>query len=108
MFFMLRALAFLFGLLFLVFGISGFFPSLMTEDKLFDIFHLNTEQTIFYLITGLIAIWVSFASEFAPRYYFQVFGIISGIVAILGFIYEDSDICTSGPPCACTLLRAGD
>ena len=89
---MLRALAIIFGLLFLAVGIVGFIPSFLKDDMLFNVFHLNKVHSIFKIIAGVIALWVGFTSNPASRAYFEVFGIFFGIEAILGFIYVDRDI----------------
>lgn len=89
---MLRTLAVLFGLVFLALGILGFVPSALKDGDLFGIFRLNLTHNIIHIITGLIALWVGITSEYASKVFFQVFGVVYGVVAILGFVYGDKEI----------------
>jgi len=89
---MLKTLAILFGLLFVVGGCLGFVPSAMQDGDLFGIFHVNAIHNLVHILTGLVALWVAFTGSHATKLFFQIFGIIYGIVAILGFFYGNEDI----------------
>lgn len=89
---MLKTIAIIFGVLFLLIGVLGFIPAASPNGNLFGIFHVNTGHNIIPLIVGIIALWVGFTSEHASHIFFRVFGIIFGILTILGFIYGDRDI----------------
>lgn len=86
---MLRKTAQLFGIILILLGILGFVPGITTNGYLFGIFHVNLVHNLIHLATGVIALFVAMKSESASRSYFQVFGIIYGIVAILGLFYRD-------------------
>jgi hypothetical protein len=49
------------------------------------IFHVNTAHNIVHLLSGLTALACGFAGEAASRSFSIVFGIVYGLVAILGF-----------------------
>jgi hypothetical protein len=89
---MVRALAVIFGLVLVAFGILGFFPEFTPEGHLFGIFHVNTIHNLIHLITGVIAIICAGAGYVASRNFFRIFGVIYGIIAILGFYYGNSPI----------------
>lgn len=84
---MLRAIAIIFGLFFVVIGVSGFIPRLSPNHMLFGIFLVNGVDNIVHLITGILSLWVGFTSTRASRVYFQVFSVIYVIMAIAGFFY---------------------
>jgi len=91
---MLTILVYLFGLVFLAVGILGFVPAASPNEMLLGIFHVNLIHNLIHIVTGVIALAVGFGrcSCCSPRRFFQVFGIIYGLVAILGFWYGDAPI----------------
>lgn len=91
-FFMLKTIAILYGIVFVVGGILGFIPSATPNGLLFGVFHVNALHNVIHLLTGVIAFIVGFSGANASRTFFQVFGIIYAIVALLGFFYVDRDI----------------
>lgn len=88
----LKISAITFGVILIVIGILGFVPQVMENGNLFGLFHVNTAHNIVHLLSGLVALWCGLNSEHASRIYFQVFGIIYGIVALLGLYYQDRNI----------------
>lgn len=89
---MLRTMAIIFGLAFLLVGILGFVPSATPNGMLLGIFHVNMIHNIIHLVTGAIALWVGLQSAHSARQFFRIFGIIYAAVTVLGFIYGDKDI----------------
>lgn len=83
---MLKTLAIIFGIFFILFGILGFIPSVAPMNMLFGVFSANALLNIVYLISGIIALWTGFTSTHASKLYFQIFGIIYALITILGFI----------------------
>jgi hypothetical protein len=89
---MLKTFAIIFGLILLIIGIAGFVPSLNPRGLLLGIFHVNLAHNILHLATGLIAILCGFASLEVARIYFQIFGVLYALVALLGFYFGNKDI----------------
>ena len=89
---MLKTLAIIFGIIMVIVGILGFIPQATPNGLLFDLFHVNVEHNWIHIITGVVSILCGISSEHASRLYFQIFGIIYGIVAILGYFYGDRPI----------------
>jgi len=85
---MLKKVAIIYGIVFLLIGILGFVPGITVHNMLLGIFHVNVWHNIIHILSGLIAFWVAVTSNRASQIYFQVFGIIYAIVAILGFFYD--------------------
>jgi hypothetical protein len=90
---MLKPAATIFGVAFIVAGVLGFVPGVTTSDgHLLGIFHVNTLHNVIHLASGAIALWVAYASEKAARLYFQIFGVVYALVALLGLLYGNAPI----------------
>lgn len=88
----MRAWAIIYTIVFLIFGIVGFIPQFHVNGRLFALFEENAALNILYLLTGGFALWVSLMSRRWMRLYFQVVGIIYGIIAIGGFALLDREV----------------
>jgi hypothetical protein len=89
---MLQNLAKVFGLVLLAVGIMGFISGFTPDDELLGVFHVDPLHNLIHLGSGAIALWAGYISRHASRMYFQVFGVIYALVAVLGFMAGDSDI----------------
>lgn len=89
---MLKKLAIVFGVVFLVVGVLGFVPALTPNGHLLGLFHVNPLHNVVHLGSGAVALWVGLTSERGAKLYFQIFGLVYAVVAILGFIYGDRPI----------------
>lgn len=89
---MLRTAAKGFGFVLLAMGIMGFIPGLTPDDHLLGVFHVDPLHNLVHLGSGVVALWAGYTSRRASRMYFQVFGIIYGLVAIMGFLAGDNDV----------------
>jgi hypothetical protein len=80
---MINTAAKIFGLVFILIGILGFVPGVTNEHgMLLGLFHVNTAHNIVHLVSGALALMAGFMG--GARVYFQIFGVIYGLVAILG------------------------
>ncbi len=82
---MLRSLAVIFGVAFLVIGIIGFYPQFVDSNNLFGIFRFNFEYRMAHIFSGILGILCGLYSLNASKLYFIIIGIVYGILAILGF-----------------------
>jgi len=82
---MLKTVANLFGIVFLLVGILGFVPGITNDQMLLGIFHVNAAHNVVHLLSGAVALWAGMTSTAYARTYFRVFGIIYALVALLGF-----------------------
>jgi hypothetical protein len=83
---MVKTLGILFGIVFLAVGILGFVPGITTNDMLLNIFHVNAAHSVVHIVSGAIFLFASMSGPAAARLWFQIFGVIYAIVAILGFM----------------------
>lgn len=89
---MLRLAAKIFGAVFLLIGVLGFFPVFTPDGNLLGIFHVNTLHNLVHLASGVVALIAGFSSARYAKMYFQVFGVVYALVAVLGFVYGDNSI----------------
>jgi hypothetical protein len=89
---MLCTAAKIFGAVMLLVGILGFVPGLAPNGHLLGVFHINAAHNFVHILTGAVALWVGYTSEHASKLFFLTFGVIYGLVAILGFIAVDRPV----------------
>ncbi len=88
----MRALALIFGVIFVLMGILGFIPGVSPNQHLFGLFYVNTFHNFLHLISGIIFIWVGVKSARQAILFFLIFGAIYFVVALFGFYYKDRPI----------------
>ena len=86
---MVKTAAVLFGIVFILVGILGFVPGVTNNEMLLGIFHVNAAHNVVHLLSGAVALFAGMASAGAARIYFRVFGVIYGLVAVMGFMMGD-------------------
>ena len=86
---MVKTAAVLFGVVFLLVGILGFVPAVTKDQMLLGIFHVNAAHNVVHLLSGAIALFAGMTSAGAARVYFRVFGVVYGLVAVMGFMMGD-------------------
>lgn len=89
---MLKTVAKIFGVVLIMIGILGFVPAFTPNNHLFGVFHVDTLHNFIHLGSGITALLAGFISVRAARLYFQIFGVIYALVALLGLVYMDNDI----------------
>src|SRR6266545_7987596 len=88
---MIRTAALLFGIVFLLIGILGFVRAVTPDNgMLLGIFHVNTAHNIVHLASGIVFLLCGMAGTGPAQTFFRIFGIIFGVVALLGFFYGDN------------------
>jgi hypothetical protein len=87
-----KTAAIVFGALFLAAGLLGFIPAAAPNGMLFGLLHVNPAHNAVHLLTGAAALWAGLKSVQASRLFFQVFGAVYALVAVLGSFYRDAPI----------------
>jgi len=82
----------MFGVAFLTVGILGSVPFAAPNGMLLGIFHVNTAHNIVHILSGVVALACAAQGYQASKLYFQIFGVVYGLVAILGVFAGDSHI----------------
>ena len=88
---MAKTFGMLFGIVFLALGILGFVPGIATTGAdgmpmLLGIFMVNTTHSVVHIASGVVFLLASMSGAGAARLWFQIFGAIYAVVAILGFM----------------------
>ena len=83
---MVKTMATVFGVVFLLVGVLGFIPGITDNGHLLGIFHVNTAHNIVHILSGAAALVAAGMGLVAARNYFRIFGVIYGLVTILGFL----------------------
>lgn len=86
---MIKTLAWVFGIGFLAVGILGFVPALTPDGHLLGIFEVDPLHNVIHLLSGALALGAVWLGNYA-RLYFQVFGVVYGFVAVVGFLQGDT------------------
>jgi hypothetical protein len=89
---MLTTAAKVFGVVFLVIGVLGFVPQATPDHMLLGVFHVNAFHNLVHIASGAIALFAASRGPRAAQTYFRVFGIVYGLVAVLGFFEGEGEI----------------
>jgi hypothetical protein len=89
---MLRTAARVFGFAFVLVGVLGFVPGITRNQMLLGVFHVNALHNIVHLLSGAAALAAAASSVNASRTFFRVFGVVYGLVAVLGFVAGDRPV----------------
>lgn len=81
---MLRTVASIFGIAFIVAGVLGYSSFFAPNGMLLGIFAVDHMHNMVHIISGVVAL-VSALNEKYARLYLQIFGVVYGLVAALGF-----------------------
>ncbi len=93
-----------FGIIFVLVGILGFIPGITSNGHLLGIFEVNTLHNIIHLLTGIIALMVA-GDHMKSKSFFKIFGVVYGIVTIVGFLQGDNVLGLFGVNMADNLLH---
>jgi hypothetical protein len=89
---MLKKIALVFGVVFVAVGLLGFVPAAAPEGHLLGLFHINPLHNVVHIASGAVALWAGLTNERNAKLYFQIFGVVYALVAVLGFVYGDQPI----------------
>ncbi|MFH1473237.1 MAG: DUF4383 domain-containing protein [bacterium] len=76
----------LFGWIFLVLGILGFFSNPIIGSGIGAWFHTDFNHNLVHLITGLIFLWVAYRATVKTADTLKVFGVVYLVIAVLGWL----------------------
>ena len=86
---MVQKLAWVFGIVFLAVGVLGFVPGITTDGMLLGLFMVGGLHNVIHLVSGLAALAAAWGL-YSSRLYFQVFGVVYGLVTVVGFVQGDT------------------
>lgn len=83
---MAQKLAWVFGIVLTLVGVLGFVPGITTDGMMLGIFEVDTLHNVIHLLTGVLAIVAAMGAGTYVRLYFQVFGVVYALVALVGLV----------------------
>lgn len=81
-----KPLTWILGLVLLLVGILGFVPALTPNGALLGIFGVDMMHNIVHILSGVVGLWAASSGYQYSRLYLMIFGLVYGLVAVLGFI----------------------
>ena len=82
----MKRLAQVVGVIFLIAGIAGFIPALCPNGLLLGLFAVNGMHNVVHILSGVLALAMSFGTEATARNYFRIVGVVYALVTVLGFV----------------------
>jgi hypothetical protein len=83
---MAKKLVTILGVVFLLIGVLGFIPGITTDGHLLGIFGVDAVHNVVHLLSGILALVFANRGELSAKAFAKVFGIVYGLVALLGLI----------------------
>ena len=80
------------GIILVAIGVLGFVSPLTPNGNLLGIFAVSTNHDLFYLVSGIVALVAVAGGEDYARLYAKVFGVIFGLVTVLGFMVGEGEV----------------
>lgn len=77
---MVKTVTWVLGIVFVAIGILGF-----VNDPILGLFEVDTIHNIVHLLSGIVAIGAAVSGESYARLYLIIFGLVYGVVTVLGF-----------------------
>lgn len=81
-----------FGIVLFLVGLLACIPGLTIDEHFLGVFKVNLYTNGLHFATGLIGYLLSHSNLKACKVYFQVTGLLYGVLSVLGFGYGSSDI----------------
>ena len=91
---MIKKVAFIFGVIFLLIGILGFIPGATTANAdgmhlLLGLFMVDATHNVIHITSGVVALLAASSERYA-KWYLQIFGLVYALVALIGFVQGDT------------------
>lgn len=92
---MIKNLAMVFGVVFLLAGILGFIPAAAPQHSdgmryLLGLFMTGGVENVIHLLSGATALAAAFNSERLAQLWFRVLGVVYAVVTVVGFAQKDT------------------
>ena len=81
-----KTLAMVFGWIFVVVGVLGFFSNPIVGSAPGAIFAADTIHNLVHLVSGIVFLWVAYGAPMKAGAVMKIFGVVYLLVALLGFL----------------------
>ncbi|MBX4198799.1 DUF4383 domain-containing protein [Candidatus Parcubacteria bacterium] len=89
---MAKKFAMIFGWIFIVLGVLGFFNNPLIGSSSGALFMADTAHNLVHLISGIIFLWVAYGAAHKAATTLKVFGVIYLLMALLGFFSSTGSV----------------
>lgn len=101
-----KTAAYIFGVFFLLIGILGYVPAFTPNAQLLGIFDVSPLHNAIHVLSGIAALVGAMAyGSMGAKWYFRIFGIVYGLVTIVGFVQGSTVLGLFGVNVADNLLH---
>jgi hypothetical protein len=83
---MAKTFAMIFGYVFVLVGILGFFSNQIVGRAPGALFAADTVHNLVHLVSGIIFLWVAYSAPMKAGAVMKIFGVVYLLVALLGFL----------------------
>ncbi len=83
---MAKKLVTILGVVFVLLGVLGFIPGLTPDGHVLGILAVDGIHNVVHLLSGILALVFANKGEASAKSFAKVFGIVYGLVAVLGII----------------------
>ncbi|MBX4189339.1 DUF4383 domain-containing protein [Candidatus Parcubacteria bacterium] len=87
---MAKKFAMVFGWIFVVLGVLGFFSNPIVGKAVGAWFAANTAHSVWHLVVGIVLLWVAYGMAEKAAMVLRVLGLIFVLIAIIGFFSSGS------------------
>ena len=87
---MAKTLAMVFGYVFVLVGILGFFSNPIVGSN--GYFLADTVHNLVHLVSGLVFLWVAYGAPMKAGAVLKIFGVVYLLVALLGFMQSGDSL----------------
>ena len=88
----MKTLGNIFGAILIVIGVAGFISLFAGNEQVLGLFEAAVFNHVFYIATGLGAVWAGTLSAHAARNFFRIFGAVYLGLAFIGFLMGEGYI----------------
>ena len=81
-----KPLTWILGIVLLIVGVLGF----VMLSPLLGLFEVDMVHNVVHILSGVIALWAASTGYQYSRLYLMIFGLVYGLVAVLGFVMNGS------------------
>jgi hypothetical protein len=80
---LVKPVTFILGVVLTLVGIAGFF-----SGEMLLIFQVDVIHNVIHLLSGVVALWAASSGHSYSRMYLMLFGLVYGLVTVLGFTMD--------------------
>ena len=89
---MAKKFAMIFGWIFIVLGLLGFFSNPLVGSSSGALFMADTAHNLVHLISGIVLLWVAYGASHKAGSILKILGVIYVLLALIGFFSSTGSV----------------